>query len=93
MTLRQRFGNFMLFFGAILVFVFVASLFADDRWSAFGSFAAAAAIITFGAMLRFGGAQPAKVTPAPRPPAVSLPNLFAGFGKKKPKSDDKGGKH
>ncbi|MBL8094572.1 MAG: hypothetical protein JNL73_10400 [Anaerolineales bacterium] len=84
MTLRQRFGNFMLFFGAILVFVFVSSLFADDRWSAFGSFTAAAIVITFGSMLRFGGAPPARVTPVERPPAISLPNLFAGFGKKKP---------
>ncbi len=91
MTLRQRFGNFMLFFGAILVFVFVSSLFADDRWSAFGSFAAGAAVITFGAMLRFGGKPPAKVTPAPRPPAISLPNFLAGFGKKKP--DAKKDKH
>ncbi|HRE27279.1 MAG TPA: hypothetical protein PK954_11645 [Anaerolineales bacterium] len=89
MTLRQRFGNFMLFFGAIMAFVFVSSLVADDRYSVFLSFAGALALISFGLVLRFGGAQPARLTPTERPPAVSLGNLFAGLGRKKDKPDKK----
>ena len=90
MNLRQRLGNFVLFIGVILAFVFVVTLSSDNRYSIVGIFAAAVAVISFGSWLRFGGKPSTKpTTPTPSKPAFTLPNLLAGFSRK----NDKDKKH
>ncbi len=87
MNLRQRLGNFVLFFGVIMVFVFVVSLGSDDRFAIVGFFAAAVAVVTVGALIRFGGKPSSKPsTPVPSKPAFTLPNLLAGLGRKNDKN-------
>ncbi len=87
MSLRQRFGNLFLFATAIAMFIFVSSLFADDRWSAFSSLVIGMVLLVFGWILRFSVPKP---PPAPPPapaaargperdspkPSLSLGNLL-----------------
>jgi hypothetical protein len=69
MSLRQRFGTLFLFAAAIALFIFVSSLFADDRWSAFSSLGIGMVLLVFGWILRFNAPKP----PAAPPPAPAAP--------------------